>query len=183
MTATTHNPLDQSHWASCLRENLTSSSYGEGLETGRASAKAPRQSLTRQLDLRNLKTTLGMDVLRCRTPAMVEKELWVYLLAYNLIRLLMAEAAAHSGRTPRELSFKHTVQLWSEWTARRAGCSTPDALHRLLRLIAQVRVGHRPGRCEPRARKRRPKSFPWLKVPRHVARSRNPALPEWQRVK
>lgn len=136
-----------------------------------------------ELDLACIKTTLGMDVLRCRTPAMVEKELWVYLLAYNLIRLLMAEAAAHSGGTPRELSFKHTVQLWSEWTARRAGCSTPDALRRLLRLIAQVRVGHRPGRCEPRARKRRPKSFPWLKVPRHVARSRNPALPEWQRVK
>lgn len=136
-----------------------------------------------ELDLACIKTTLGMDVLRCRTPAMVEKELWVYLLAYNLIRLLMAEAAAHSGRTPRELSFKHTVQLWSEWTARRADCSTADALHRLLRLIAQVRVGHRPGRCEPRARKRRPKSFPWLKVPRPVANSRNPALPEWQRVK
>ena len=47
MTATTHNPFDEIHWASCLRENLTSSSYGEGLETGRAPAKAPRQSLTR----------------------------------------------------------------------------------------------------------------------------------------
>lgn len=158
------------------------------LRDAKAVPKAELDALYRrrwdiELDLGCLKTTLGMDVLRCRSPEMIEKELWVYLLAYNLIRLLMAEAAAHSGRTPRELSFKHTVQLWSEWTARRAGCSTPDALHRLLRLIAQVRVGHRPGRCEPRARKRRPKSFPWLKVPRHVARSRNPALPEWQRVK
>jgi Transposase DDE domain len=136
-----------------------------------------------ELDLACIKTTLGMDVLRCRTPAMIEKELWVHLLAYNLIRLLMAAAAAHCGRTPRELSFKHTVQLWSEYSVRRAACRTPEALHQLLRLIGQVRVGHRPGRCEPRARKRRPKSFPWLKVPRHVARSRNPALPEWQRAR
>jgi len=71
-----------------------------------------------ELDLRNIKTTLGMEVLSCLTPAMVEKELWVYLLAYNLIRLLMAQAAAASGVHPRELSFKHTVHLWSEWTAR-----------------------------------------------------------------
>jgi len=81
-----------------------------------------------ELDLACIKTTLGMDVLSCRTPAMIEKELWVYLLAYNLIRLLMAAAATHSGQLPRQLSFKHTVQLWSEWTARRARCDTPDTL-------------------------------------------------------
>ncbi len=136
-----------------------------------------------ELDFGCLKTTLGMDVLRCRTPAMIEKELWTYLLAYNLIRLLMAQAAAHSGQAPRQLSFKHTVQLWSEWNSR-ALCRTARAdVTLLLDLIAQVRVGHRPGRCEPRARKRRPKSFPWLKVPRHVARRRNPNHPTWLRVK
>jgi hypothetical protein len=136
-----------------------------------------------ELDLACIKTTLGMDVLRCRTPAMIEKELWVYLLAYNLIRLLMAQAAAISGEAPRQLSFKHTVQLWSEWSARAAHRLAPHQLPGLFALIAQIRVGHRPGRSEPRARKRRPKSFPWLKVPRHVARSRNPAHPTWLRVK
>ncbi len=116
-----------------------------------------------ELDIRNIKTTLGMEVLRCLTPAMVEKELWVSLLAYNLIRLLMAQAAHTAGVYPRELSFKHTVQMWSSWP-RSAEPSE------LFRLIAQRPVGNRPGRSEPRVRKRRPKSFPWLKVPRAVAR-------------
>lgn len=136
-----------------------------------------------ELDLACIKTTLGLDVLRCRTPEMVEKELWVYLLAYNLIRVLMAQAAALSGHTPRQLSFKHTVQLWSEWSARTPISHASSQLRDLFALMAQIRVGDRPGRCEPRARKRRPKSYPWLKVPRHVARQRNPALPTWQRVK
>lgn len=136
-----------------------------------------------ELDLACLKTTLGMDVLRCRTPAMVEKELWVYLLAYNLIRLLMAQAAATSGAVPRCLSFKHTVQLWAAWRAHARIGRDPSDLCVLFELIAAVRVGQRPGRHEPRARKRRPKSYPWLKVPRHVARRRNPAHPTWRRVK
>ncbi|MGH8253638.1 MAG: IS4 family transposase [Steroidobacteraceae bacterium] len=115
-----------------------------------------------ELDIRNIKTTLGMDVLRCQTPQMVQKELWVFLLAYNVIRLLMAQAACNAGVHPRELSFKHTVQMWTEWSC----------VHRaeFFRLIAQITVGHRPGRTEPRARKRRPKSYPWLKVPRAQAR-------------
>jgi hypothetical protein len=116
-----------------------------------------------ELDIRNIKTTLGMEVLRCMTPAMVEKELWVCLLAYNVIRLLMAQAAHTAGLYPRELSFKHTVQMWSHWPR---GAEPGE----LFRLIAQRQVGNRPGRSEPRVRKRRPKSFPWLKVPRAVAR-------------
>ena len=119
-----------------------------------------------ELDIRNLKTTLGMEVLRCLTPQMVEKELRVYLLAYNLIRLLMAQAAQHAGLHPRELSFKHTVQLWSVWTATALRTEPVE----FFRLIAQLTVGNRPGRIEPRARKRRPKSHPWLKVPRAEAR-------------
>ena len=119
-----------------------------------------------ELDIRNIKTTLGMEVLRCLTPQMVEKELWVYLLAYNVIRLLMAQAAHHAGVHPRELSFKHTVQMWSEWTASALQAEPVE----FFRLIAQLTVGKRPGRIEPRARKRRPKSYPWLKVPRAEAR-------------
>lgn len=123
-----------------------------------------------ELDLRNIKTTLGVEVLRCLTPRMVEKELWVHLLAYNLIRLLMAQAALDADVQPRQLSFKHTVQLWVEWTAHRVNLSAdPDTL---FRLIAQPTVGNRPGRIEPRARKRRPKPYPWLKRPRAEARER-----------
>ncbi|MGC2460771.1 MAG: IS4 family transposase [Steroidobacteraceae bacterium] len=121
-----------------------------------------------ELDIRNIKTTLGMEVLRCLTPQMVQKELWVSLLAYNLIRLLMAQAAHNAGVHPRELSFKHTVQMWAAWSTH-----APHVLAQpndFFRLIAQLSVGSRPGRIEPRARKRRPKSFPWLKVPRAAAR-------------
>jgi len=121
-----------------------------------------------ELDLRNLKTTTGMDVLRCQTPQMNEKQLWVHLLAYNVIRLLMAQAACNAGIDPRALSFKHTVQLWTEWVSR--GLSATKDCGRLFALIAQCRVGSRPGRIEPRMRKRRPKPYPWLKVPRAQAR-------------
>ena len=121
-----------------------------------------------ELDLRNLKTTTGMDVLSCQTPQMNEKQLWVHLLAYNVIRLLMAQAAHNAGVDPRGLSFKHTVQLWTEWVAR--GLSATKDSQRLFTLIAQSTVGHRPGRIEPRMRKRRPKPYPWLKVPRAQAR-------------
>lgn len=122
-----------------------------------------------ELDIRNIKTTLGMDVLRCLTPPMVEKELWVYLLAYNVIRLLMSQAAHDAGVHPRELSFKHTVQMWTEWTSR-ALRDNPVQRAEFFRLIAQLTVANRPGRLEPRARKRRPKPYPWLKVPREKAR-------------
>lgn len=150
--------------------------------------KAELQALYRrrwsiELAFGSLKTTLGMDVLRCRTPAMIEKELWVYLLAYNLIRLLMAQAAVQSGQLPQQLSFKHTVQLWNAWTSRARLRTRKVDVTLLFALIAQRCVGHRPDRCEPRAKKRRPKSFPWLKVPRHIARRRSLAHPDWLRVK
>jgi hypothetical protein len=121
------------------------------------------------MDLRNIKTTMGMDVLHCQTPEMNEKELWVHLLAYNVIRLLMAQAANHAGVNPRSLSFKHTVQLWSEWVARGLTATYDRAL--LFTLIAQSKVANRPGRIEPRMRKRRPKSYPWIKTARHSARA------------
>ena len=116
-----------------------------------------------ELDLRNLKTTTAMDVLSCQTPQMNEKQLWVHLLAYNVIRLLMAQAASNAGVNPPELSFKHAVQLWTEWVSRGVSATKDDG--HLFALIAQCRVANRPGRIEPRMRKRRPKSYPWLKIP------------------
>ena len=99
---------------------------------------------------------------------MIVKELWVHLLAYNLTRLLMAQAALEVRVHPRELSFEHTVQLWTEWTAHRSSRRSHTAT--LFELIGQRRVGDRPGRIEPRARKRRPKPYAWLKIPRAEAR-------------
>ena len=122
-----------------------------------------------EVDLRNIKTTLGMDLLSCRTPAMAEKEIWVYLLAYNLIRLLMAQAASLADIMPRQLSFKHTLQLWNAWRQTPIGGDGDGQLVTLLILIAQQRVGNRPGRIEPRAVKRRPKQFPLLTKPRSIA--------------
>jgi hypothetical protein len=124
-----------------------------------------------ELDLRNIKTTLGMERLSCKTPEMCEKELWVYMLAYNLIRLLMAEAAAQAGVLPRQLSFKHTLQVWIAWSQRQFLSDAPEDTTALFRLIAQVRVGNRPGRIEPRLVKRRPKPFPRLQTTRRRARA------------
>jgi len=139
-------------------------------------SKADLKELYRQrwhveLDLRNIKTTLGMDLLTCKTPLMAEKEIWVYLLAYNLIRVMMAEAAVLSGCMPRQLSFKHTVQLWISW--HRSGTAHDTGLlDGLLVLIAQQVVGDRPGRIEPRAVKRRNKPFPLLTTTRDAAREK-----------
>lgn len=123
-----------------------------------------------ELDLRNIKTTLGMEHLRCKTPEMALKELWVYLLAYNLIRLLMAQAALLADQIPRQLSFKHTVQIWMAWQLCGGDTCDAAAMLTLLKLIAEPRVGLRPGRIEPRALKRRSKPFPLLTQPRLAAR-------------
>jgi hypothetical protein len=125
-----------------------------------------------ELDLRNLKTTLGMQELRCRTPQMARKELWVYLLAYNLIRLLMAQGALLSDQVPRQLSFKHAVQLWLAWYHGGGDPEDSACLHGLLVLIAHPRVGLRPGRIEPRLIKRRRNRFGLLTEPRQKARER-----------
>lgn len=124
-----------------------------------------------ELDLRNIKTTLGMEKLSCKSPQMCEKELWVYALAYNLIRLLMAQSADLAGILPRQLSFKHTVQVWVAWSRRQFLSDVPEDIAELFRVIAQVRVGKRPGRLEPRAVKQRPKAFPRLRTTRRHARA------------
>jgi hypothetical protein len=123
-----------------------------------------------EVDLRHIKTTLGMETLSCKTPPMCEKEVWIYMLAYNLIRLLMAQAAVHAGVLPRQLSFKHTLQVWIAWSQRQFLSSAPEDTAGLFRLIARIRVGNRPGRIEPRLVKRRPKPFSRLQTTRREAR-------------
>lgn len=124
-----------------------------------------------EVDLRHIKTTLGMETLSCKTPDMCEKELWVYLLAYNLIRLLMTQTAIHADVLPRQLSFKHTLQVWVAWSQRQLLSDAPEDMAVLFPLIAQIRVGQRPGRVEPRRVKRRPKPFPRLQTTRRQARA------------
>jgi hypothetical protein len=126
-----------------------------------------------ELDLRALKVTLGMDVLRCKSPAMIRKELWAHLLAYNLIRTVMAQAAQANDLRPRDLSFTGAVQTLTAFASLLGNADAPerqDLYGRLLAAVASHRVGDRPDRCEPRARKRKPKHYPFLKTPRDKAR-------------
>lgn len=140
-------------------------------QTPKAALKALYRSRWHvELDLRHIKTTLGMEMLSCKTPVMAQKEIWVYLLAYNLIRLMMAQAALLSECSPRALSFKHTLQIWIAWDHHGPGSDDGEKLYGLFVLIAEQRVGNRPGRIEPRAIKRRPKPYPLLTKPRALAR-------------
>jgi hypothetical protein len=123
-----------------------------------------------ELDIRNIKTTLGMETLSCKTPEMGEKEMWVYLLAYNLIRLVMARSALVADVLPRSLSFKHSLQLWLAWSGASMRADDGNNIIQLLALVAEQSVGNRPGRIEPRAIKRRPKPYPLLTKTRVLAR-------------
>jgi hypothetical protein len=133
-----------------------------------------RQRWHAELDIRSLKTMMGMEMLRSKTPEMVRKEVGVHLLAYNLIRGVMAEAARGRDMQPRELSFngaRQTIRAFEETHLYEPGAIAAD-FPRLLNLISQKRVGDRPDRCEPRAVKRRPKSYHLLTVPRAEAKKR-----------
>ncbi|MGE0468533.1 MAG: IS4 family transposase [Nitrospira sp.] len=133
-----------------------------------------RQRWQVEVDLRSIKAVMGMDILRSQSPAMIHKELAVYLLAYNLVRGLMARAAAGVQLVARALSFKGTVQLlvafhqqlrWAVARSARILCA------QILGAISAMRLPMRPGRIEPHAIKRRPKPHALLTVPRHVARA------------
>jgi hypothetical protein len=126
-----------------------------------------------ELHLRSIKVVLGLDVLRCKTPEMVRKGLWMGLLGYNVIRAAMAGAAEAHGRVPHRESFKgalQTVLAFAE-ALREATPAVRRWLWGIVReSIAYDEVGHRPNRVEPRARKRRPKPYPLLMVPRVEAK-------------
>ena len=126
-----------------------------------------------ELDLRCLKTAMEMDVLRCKSPAMVRKEFWTHLLAYNLIRTVMAQAAKEHDLLPRQISFTATIQAliaFAPWLDRSSGQEIYDDVEFLWGFIANHQVMDRPGRQEPRKVKRRPKPHPLLTMPRKQAR-------------
>jgi len=136
-------------------------------------ARLFRQRWQIELDFRALKVTLHMDVLRCQTPAGIRKEIYAHLLAYNLLCGIRAQAASVYGLVPRDLSFTATLQSWRAFTESLAGATRRTYIltqTALLDGILAHRVGQRPDRFEPRARKRRPKDYPLLRLTRDQAR-------------
>ncbi|MFN0038648.1 MAG: IS4 family transposase [Burkholderiales bacterium] len=133
-----------------------------------------RQRWQVEVDLRSIKAVMGMDILRAKSPAMIDKEIAVHLLAYNLVRGLMARAAAGAEVIARALSFKGALQLLLAFQQhlRWAGRKSVDIMNaHLLGAISAMTLPIRPGRIEPHAIKRRPKNHALLTVPRHVARA------------
>lgn len=124
-----------------------------------------------ELFFRDIKTTMGMDVLACKSPDMVHKEIIMYFIAYNSIRMLMYEAAEERGVDVSRLSFKGSLQALRQWEPHlnHAKISKQDRFRILSALydaIADNEVPYRPGRQEPRCIKRRPKSYQLLTAPR-----------------
>jgi hypothetical protein len=126
-----------------------------------------------ELDLRSLKQTLQMDMLRCKTPELVRKEIWTHVLAYNLIRTIMAQAATKHGVEPRTISFKGAIQTLQAFQpvidiqGQRDAALRRRLYQQLLDAVAVHRVADRPGRFEPRRRKQPHRKHEYLNVPRH----------------
>jgi hypothetical protein len=134
-----------------------------------------RQRWQVEVDLRSIKAVMGMDILRAKSPAMVDKEIAVHLLAYNLVRGLIARAAAGAQVIARSLSFKGSLQLLLAFQQqlRWNGGKTMDLVRaHLLGAIGLMILPIRPGRVEPHAVKRRPNTHPLLTVHRNIARER-----------
>jgi hypothetical protein len=128
-----------------------------------------------ELDIRAIKQSLKVDQLRCRTPAMLAKELWAHFLGYNLVRKVSAQAALTQGIAPRAVSFTATKQAVAAWWSPATLAPTAAERVRQGQLLVQTLdtkpVGDRPDRYEPRAVKRRPKEYDRLMKPRAEARA------------
>lgn len=124
-----------------------------------------------ELWFRDLKTSMGMEALRCKSPQIAHKELEMFFIAYNLIRVLMTRASALYAAPMERLSFKGTVDALRQFSiaiARaRSRKKQKQLMADLLQIIARDQVPERPGRREPRAVKRRPKPYQLLNRPRH----------------
>lgn len=126
-----------------------------------------------ELDLRSIKSTMQMDFLRCKTPELVRKEVWTHVLAYNLIRTIMAQAAHAHNIEPRTISFKGALQTLEafqpllDFQGHRGASFRATLYEQLLESVALHRVADRPDRFEPRKKKHREKRFFNLPKPRH----------------
>jgi hypothetical protein len=132
-----------------------------------------RRRWNAELCLRDIKISLHMDVLRCKTPEMIHKELWMHIIAYNLIRTLMWQAAQCEQVCALSLSFRSclaSIRQWIPWMAALDPASRRfmKTQQLLLKYLAEQILPCRPNRVEPRARKRRPKNYPLLTQPRKI---------------
>ena len=128
-----------------------------------------------ELDIRAIKSSLNLAHVRCKSPAMVRRELRTTLLAYNLIRTTAASAASLHGRQPRQISFTATCQyVLSSWQLNSCGLPTVDQIRKhcmaILRQVAACEVANRPGRLEPRVLRRRRHRYDLMLQPRHILR-------------
>src|SRR3954453_14215095 len=143
-----------------------------GQATKEELAELYRARWNNELDLRSIKITLQMDLLRCKTPELVRKEIWTHVLAYNLIRTVMAQAAAREGIAPRSISFKATLQVLEAFRPliayrSHSGADNQEGLYEQLPgAIAVHRVADRPDRFEPRMTRKGPRGYEELKRPR-----------------
>ncbi len=131
-----------------------------------------RSRWSQELDLRDIKVSLQMDVLRCKSPELVRKEIWTHILTYNLIRTIIAQAASQHGLKPREISFKGTVQFLEafqpliSFQGHQEESFRQQLYLQLLKAVASHRVADRPDRFEPRKRKRKQRTAEQMTKPR-----------------
>lgn len=119
-----------------------------------------------EVDFRNIKITLGLNEFKCKSPKMIEKEMWAHFLAYNLVRSLMLDSALYNKILPRQISFKHCVQLYIDYSKTKSKLT----YKKLLKLIGEKVIGNRAGRIEPRLIKKRCNSYRLLMTSRTLAK-------------
>jgi hypothetical protein len=125
-----------------------------------------------ELFFRDIKTTMGMDILRCKTPEMIRKEILIHFIAYNCIRRLMCEASKKMYLNARIVSFKGSVQALRNWEphlnqAKISRAEQFRLISNLYEAMTNMPITQRPGRSEPRCLKRRKKNYQLMTAPRH----------------
>lgn len=128
-----------------------------------------------ELDIRSIKSNLNLGHVRCKSPAMVLRELWTTILAYNLIRTTAAGAAVLHDKQPRQISFTSTCQYvlasWMQLSGEQVSLATKEGyLLTMLEQISRCEVANRPGRLEPRVLKRRRHGYKLMMKPRNQLR-------------
>jgi hypothetical protein len=134
-------------------------------------ARLYRRRWEMELCFRHLKTTLQMEHLSCKSPAMIERELRLHFLSHNLVRRVALEAARRHRVPVQQISFAGTLGAlhpFAEACLRARSLKAQQRIReQLYQLLANDLVPERPGRREPRAVKQRPKPYPLLTAPRH----------------
>jgi hypothetical protein len=126
-----------------------------------------------ELDIRDIKQTLNLDHMRCKTPDMIRLEFYATFLAYNLVRQVICQAASFCGVLPRRISFTRTCSyLLVLWPQLTLGLFSSETLQQILTQIASLKIPYRPHRIEPRVLKRRPHPYKLMTEPRQTLREK-----------